>query len=64
MEKYSENTIGIVNKIMEIADVRGLVEHAMKYACAYKDEVVEYVLTISKIAKSYMMMSANTLQRE
>lgn len=43
MAKYSEETVSIVNEIIEIADVRGLVEHAMNYVSVYKDEVIGFV---------------------
>lgn len=43
MGKYSEETVSIVNETIEVADVRGLVEHAMNYVSVYKDEVIGFV---------------------
>jgi len=43
MSKYSEETINIVNEIIEFADVPGLVKHAMDYVSVYKDDVIDFV---------------------
>ena len=43
MEKYSETTIDIVEGLIIDADVCRLVEHAISYVSAYKDEIIEYV---------------------
>lgn len=43
MGKYSEETVSIVNEIIEMADVRGLVEYAMNYVSVYKGEVISFV---------------------
>jgi len=43
MKQYSEQTINVVDEIIEIADVRGLIEHAVQYVSVYKDGVIDFV---------------------
>ena len=42
-EKYSEDVTRIVDEIIDIADVRGLVFHAINYISAYEDQIIDFV---------------------